>query len=90
MSNDTEPQWVTWVDTGDTFIENLDGVAWADAPAPGRWHRHQPQTRGILGFDLVERCACGAMRQREGRPWLLLDPPRRAPGVLGYLFGGAS
>jgi hypothetical protein len=49
-------------------VENVNGVWWNHAPIPRRWHRCQPQTRGwVNGFDLIERCACGAARRNGGR-----------------------
>jgi hypothetical protein len=47
-------------------IKHVGGVTWYDAPKPRRWHRCKVQTSGWIGFDLVERCACGAIR-RNGR-----------------------
>lgn len=44
-------------------LHHLDGVKWHDAPIPRRWHRCWVQTYGYTGwFNLVERCACGAIR----------------------------
>lgn len=46
-----------------TEVWHLDGVAWADAPLPRRFHRCRPQTKGTTGFFIrVQRCACGAYR----------------------------
>lgn len=43
-------------------VWNLNGVRWHDAPRPRRWHQCEVQTRAWLNFELIERCACGAMR----------------------------
>ena len=60
---------------------NLDGVAWLDAPAPPRRHKHWAQSVGSfteLGGE-VWRCPCGAIGGPLER-WLLLDKQRTAPG----------
>lgn len=52
-------------------IVHLRGVPWFDAPVPPTRHRCWPQTsaRWVLGHELTERCACGAIRfDRDG--WL--------------------
>lgn len=50
-------------DNGDTELWHRGGVAWHDAPIPSRWHRY-----GWMNYvELMERCACGAIRVRRGR-----------------------
>lgn len=52
---------------GSTQIEELDGISWADAPIPRRWHKCAPQTKGWLNyFTQVFRCACGAIARVDG------------------------
>lgn len=64
-------------------MEHLNGVPWHQAPAPPWWHRCKPQTRakvGPFGFDVVERCACGAINIKkpgEGDYWLDRNDRRR-------------
>ena len=55
-------QWTRAYENGTDYIESLNGVEWNKAPLPLPWHRCRTQTRGRLGFDYVERCACGATR----------------------------
>lgn len=53
-----------------TRMENLDGVAWYQAPIPSARHRCTPQTRGHIDwFTLVFRCACGAISS-DGERWV--------------------
>jgi hypothetical protein len=48
---------------GSVELHHRSGVSWFDAPLPKRRHTCRPQTFGYTGwFDLVERCACGAIR----------------------------
>ncbi len=51
------------------LMVNRDGILWADAPLPRRWHRCKVWTapgpnawkdRILQGFD--GRCACGAIK----------------------------
>lgn len=47
-----------------------DGVPWYAAPLPCRWHLCRPQTQQITGLgELVQRCACGAIRPANRRRW---------------------
>lgn len=63
---------------GSTEIWDRGGVSWHKAPRPRRWHRCRVQTRGWFNdFDLVERCACGAIRL-NGRSWLERNQRRRS------------
>lgn len=64
-------------DHGRTEVWDRGGVSWHKAPLPRRWHRCQVQTRGWLNYvELVERCACGAIRL-NGRGWLDRNQRRR-------------
>jgi hypothetical protein len=51
-------------------LRHFDGVPWWEAPIPRRVHRCRPQTRGTIGGDSVERCACGAIRQPGWSSWI--------------------
>jgi hypothetical protein len=62
-------EWVRTYENGLNYSESLGGVVWAEAPVPARWHRCQPQTRGRIGPDYIERCACGAIRDGACGPW---------------------
>ena len=75
-----------WVDdpknarTGPTTTQShLNGVPWFEAPTPRRWHRCRAQTIGWLGFEQVERCACGAIRGGGYRTWLERNSSRKSP-----------
>lgn len=65
--------WVTEYAEGLDFLANRDGVSWADAPVPPRRHGCTPQTRGsfggMLGREIVERCACGGIRASSDPVW---------------------
>lgn len=69
--------WVRTYENGIDYSESLDGVIWADAPLPRRWHRCTPQTRGWLGANYTERCACGATRLRASGPWIYKNETRK-------------
>lgn len=75
-----EQEWVTTHDLGEGLsnvtMESLGGVNWADAPLPSRWHRCTAQTRGWIGLDYTERCACGASRHERG-PWIRKNETRK-------------
>jgi hypothetical protein len=43
-------------------IEHRNGIDWFDAPTPPRSHECFVQTSAWIGFDQVQRCACGAIR----------------------------
>ena len=62
--------WVRVWSGGPEYLEHLNGVDWINAPLPPPVHLCQPQTRARFGSagELVERCACGAMR--TGSLWL--------------------
>lgn len=49
-------------------LKHLDGVVWADAPKPSRFHRCSSQTRGWDYSNgqvlIIDRCACGAISLR--------------------------
>ena len=75
-----DPGWIVQhaSDNG-LYVENFEGVSWADAPIPRRWHHCTPQTRGRTSTGRsIQRCACGAVwisgawihknaRRRNGR-----------------------
>jgi hypothetical protein len=63
-----EPGWVRTRTSDGGYVESLGGVLWADAPLPPRWHRCTTQTRGWIGLNWIERCACGATKL-DGR-WI--------------------
>ena len=50
--------------------KNLDGIPWYKAPVPPRRHKCWPQTEGWVGFDLVVRCACGAIARDNDGHWM--------------------
>lgn len=54
---------------GGPRVWNLHGIPHYDADLPRRWHRCWVQTYGLIGFETVERCACGAMRRGGRRLW---------------------
>ena len=58
------------VQTEDIKVTHADGVAWHAAPLPPFEHDCKPQTTGWIGFDYIERCACGAGRMGTRRPWI--------------------
>ena len=62
----------------DQYVNAVNGLWWYDHPLPKRWHRCKVYTYGyydrvlINGYmdqNLVERCACGAIRYGHGRHW---------------------
>ena len=56
---------------------SLDGIAWHDAPIPPHLHRCHPQTTGWIGFDQIQRCPCGAIRNTRFRGWLEKNTRRK-------------
>lgn len=70
--------WVReYTGTDGSFMDNLGGVAWHDAPLPRRWHFCERQTRGWFGLSYVERCACGATRLGRDRTWMERNSRRK-------------
>ena len=76
------------------YIEHLDGVPWHDALPPFWLHRCRAQTRGrgVRG-ELIERCACGAIRFEHLPGWGERNQRRRDTwrhekwaGVLYLMF----
>jgi hypothetical protein len=73
---------------GSDGLRHLRGVGWWEAPLPWRFHICYTHTYGRVDWfdlELVERCACGAIRINH-KP---LDAPqreatsgRRAAGVV--------
>jgi len=61
-------------------IEHLAGVPWFEAPIPRKRHRCRAQTRGLIGFEMVHRCACGAIQNHSRFPgsWLERNSSRKA------------
>ena len=55
---------------------SVDGVFWFEAEVPRRWHRCYAHTSGIVGFKMVERCACGAIRY-DGSRWMEKNARRK-------------
>lgn len=69
--------WIrAWEGSGE-YLENIDGVAWHEAPKPWRWHRCKPQTRGRFSDLAVDRCACGGMRYMGDDFWIERNSRRR-------------
>lgn len=52
------------------FMEHLDGVDWYHAPKPPKKHACTAQTRGMVNFEYVERCACSAIRLGKDGIWM--------------------
>lgn len=52
------------------WMETLNGVDWWEADPPPRLHHCWPQSRMWSRRELVERCACGALRFDGTRPWI--------------------
>ena len=73
----TELRWIRTYETGPDYTESIGGILWADAGLPYPWHRCEPQTRGWFGLNYVERCACGAIRDRNRGPWLDRNQTRK-------------
>lgn len=63
-------EWVREYDRNGEWLENLNGIHYADAKRPFRWHRCRPQTRGFLSREIVERCACGGYAFDGIGPWI--------------------
>lgn len=49
---------------------HLDNIPWWKAEVPSRWHRCKVQTVAIIDNRLVERCACGGIREGFNGPWV--------------------
>lgn len=65
-------------DKAEEARNSVGGVSWADAPIPSRFHRCYAHTTGWAGFDQVQRCACGAIRNTRFRGWLEKNSRRKA------------
>lgn len=51
---------------------------WYEAPLPRRWHRCWPWTQGKMRDGrVIQRCACGAIRQVPERHWAFKNDRRR-------------
>lgn len=63
-------------------IEHKDGVPWHKADLPPWDHECWVQTRGwVRMFDLVERCACGAVRMGgPSHSWIEVNQTRTSRG----------
>lgn len=55
---------------------SVDGVFWYEAKMPRHWHRCYAHTSGVVGFKMVERCACGAIRY-DGSHWMEKNARRK-------------
>ena len=55
---------------------SVDGVYWYEAKMPRRFHRCYAHTTGVVGLNLVERCACGAIRY-SGSGWMEKNSRRK-------------
>lgn len=71
-------RWVRTFAKGDDYIEDLGGISWHVAGLPRWLHICTAQTRGQLGWDYVERCACGAIRESPQGRWMRRNDTRRA------------
>lgn len=61
FSVDHEVQWDReWVGDLD-YVEHRGSVWWHDTAVPRRWHRCRAQSRGWVGLNYYERCACGGL-----------------------------
>ena len=72
-------------ENGMEWVRHLDGVPWADAPAPPKRHEHWAQTWARFNFETVDRCPCGAMRRSSWPEWMpeLGGATRVGPGGPG-------
>lgn len=75
-------EWVLTHEHGDGLsnvrIESINGVDWHAAPLPYPWHQCFPQTRGWIGLNYTERCACGAIRFSARERWMDRNATRKA------------
>lgn len=62
MGRHAAPGSGAWVMDDQGVTESLDGIPWFERPKPRRWHRCEPVFRARIEGVLVERCACGAIR----------------------------
>ena len=69
--------WIRKDIGNNNYTESLDGIDWADAPLPRRWHRCRAQTRGWIGLSYVERCPCGGTRLEPRGRWMEKNQTRR-------------
>jgi hypothetical protein len=72
-----ELEWVRTYEKGTDYIESIGGTNWSEGAVPFPWHRCEPQTRGYLDLSYVERCCCGAIRDRARGPWSDRNQTRR-------------
>ncbi len=66
-------------------MEHLDGIPWHEAPLPRRLHLCRAQTIGYVNyFDVIERCACGAIRRGGKGFWLEKNERRKDEAPAGH------
>ena len=66
---------------GSLEMTHPGGAPWWEAPVPFRFHRCTVQTEAWVDYvNLVERCACGAIRLdgKRGR-WMQRNTRKRKP-----------
>jgi hypothetical protein len=86
------PGWVVEYASRDgNYTEHLNGVPWHKAELPPWRHDCTPQTRGVIGLDTVERCACGATLFRGRGGWIEKNQTRisrgEKPGLVQQVRG---
>lgn len=69
--------WTKSFSHGLQYVEDLNGVAWYDAPKPRRWHRCKAQTRGRFNDLAMDRCACGGVRYVGDDFWIERNSRRK-------------
>lgn len=52
-----------------SIMTHTNGVPWYEAKIPMRIHRCKIQTTGMVGFEFVHRCACGAIKMARYPGW---------------------
>jgi hypothetical protein len=50
---------------------------WHQAPLPRRWHQCQPWSSGPVRGMVVQRCACGAIRDGDSGVWVERNSRRK-------------
>lgn len=71
------PRWVRTFEHGIQYVEDVEGISWADAPTPRWLHRCAPQTRAWLRDHYTQRCSCGAARNVVQGRWTRKNEVRR-------------
>ena len=69
---------VEWKPTAVELVSTHHGLLWHEAPIPSRWHHCRPWTVGrTMEQQLVDYCACGAVRMNGLDPWYRRNSRRR-------------